>query len=146
MSQRLVRCCSCYYHRMRFIVGGTNGWERERSQVPDGIIKRMPRALLLLGCTVRVRMLARPPPLVGSPTLPFINKGGAGVYRWGKRENTKSAQGPLRDPSLPSSPRLPCLSWQTVSKVAYPSIFVGHALAFFSKWGVPSRPHGQRVG
>ena len=149
MSLRPVCCCSCYSHRMRFIVGGTNGWERERSQVPDGVVERTPRAMLLLGCMVHVRVLARPEliPLVGSPALPFIDKGGgAGVYRWGKRKNTKSVEGPLRDPSLPSSPRLPCLSWQTVSEVAYPSIFVGHALAFFSKWGIPSRPRERRVG
>ena len=73
----------------------------------------MPRALLLLGCMVRVRVLARPAsiPLVGSPALPFIDKGGGvGIYRWGKRKNTKSVEGPLRDPSLPSSP-LKALVW-----------------------------------
>ena len=34
----------------RFVVGGTNGRERDRSQVSDGKVERMPRARLLLGC------------------------------------------------------------------------------------------------
>ena len=73
---------------MRFVVGGTNGWERERSQVPDGVVERTPRALLLLGCMVRVRVLARPEsiPLVGSPALPFIDKGAGQVFTDGGKE------------------------------------------------------------
>ena len=82
---------------MRFVVGGTNDWERERSQVPDGVVERTPRALLLLGCMVRVRMLARPlslslSPLVGSPTLPFIDKGGAQAFTDGGKEKILRAQ------------------------------------------------------
>ena len=34
----------------RFIVGGINGRERERSQVSDGMVERTPRAQSLLGC------------------------------------------------------------------------------------------------
>ena len=34
----------------RFIVGVTNGRERDRSQVSDGKVKRMLRAWLLLSC------------------------------------------------------------------------------------------------
>jgi len=75
---------------MRFVVGGTNGWERERSQVPDGVVERTPRALLLLGCMVRVRVLARPF-LVGSPALPFIDKG-AQVFIDGGKEKILRAQ------------------------------------------------------
>ena len=69
---------------MRFIVGGTNGWERERPQVPDGVIGRTPRALLELGRVVRVCVCVLtyseliPPLLVVSPALPFIGQGGAG--------------------------------------------------------------------
>ena len=36
----------------RFVVGGTNGRERDRSHVSDGRVERMPRALLLLGCVL----------------------------------------------------------------------------------------------
>ena len=34
----------------RFIVGGTNGQERDRSQVSDGKVERVLRARLLLSC------------------------------------------------------------------------------------------------
>ena len=51
MSLLSVCCCSCYYHRKRFVVGGINGRERDMSQVSDGAVERMPRARLLLGCT-----------------------------------------------------------------------------------------------
>ena len=33
----------------KFVVGVTNGRERDRSQVSDGKVERMPRARLLLG-------------------------------------------------------------------------------------------------
>ena len=36
----------------RFVVGGTNDRERDRSQVSDGKVERMPRARLLLGCVL----------------------------------------------------------------------------------------------
>ena len=36
----------------RFIVRGINGRERDRSQVSDGKVERMPRARLLLGCVL----------------------------------------------------------------------------------------------
>ena len=73
---------------MMFVVGGTNGRERERPQVPDGVIGRTPRALLELGRVVRVCVLTCSEsihlPLVGSPTLPFIGQGGAGFTDKGK--------------------------------------------------------------
>ena len=72
---------------MRFVVGGTNGWERERPQVPDGVIGRTPRALLELGRVVHVCVLTGSEsilPLVGSPALPFIGQGGAGFTDKGK--------------------------------------------------------------
>ena len=46
-------------------------------------------------------------------------------------------EGPSKDPGLPFSLRLPCITWQTVSEVACQLIFVGHALASFSKWARP---------
>ena len=75
--------------------------------------------------------------LVGCPTLPFIDKGGSRGYRWEKEENTKGIEGPSKDPGLPFFPCLPCLTWQTMSEVACLLIFVGHALALFSKWVRP---------
>ena len=70
-------------------------------------------------------------PLVGSPTLPFIGQGGSRGYRWEKEENTKSIEGPSKDPVLPFSPRLSCITWQTVSGVPCWLIFASHALASF---------------
>ena len=87
-------------------------------------------------------------PLVGSPTLPFIGQGGSRGYRWEKEENTKGIGGPSKDPGLPFFPRLPCLTWQTVSEVACLLIFVGHVLAQFSKWvcPIPCRQMVRRAG
>ena len=34
----------------RFVIGGINGRERDKSQVSDEKVERMPRARLLLGC------------------------------------------------------------------------------------------------
>ena len=79
-------------------------------------------------------------PLVGSPALPFIDQGGSRGYRWEKEKNTKSIEGPSKDPSLPFFPRLPCITWQIVSGVACLLIFIGHALASFSKCVRPVLP------
>ena len=46
----------------------------------------------------------------------------------------------MKDPGLPFFLRLPCITWQTVSGVAWLLIFVGHALASFSKWVRPVLP------
>ena len=45
-------------------------------------------------------------------------------------------------------PRLPYITWQTMSEAVCLLIFVGHALASFSKWvrPVPPRPGGRCVG
>ena len=51
-----------------------------------------------------------------------------------------SIEGPLKDSGLPFFPRLPCITWQTVSGVAWLLIFRGHALASFSKWVCPVPP------
>ena len=51
-----------------------------------------------------------------------------------------SIEGPSKDLGLPFSPRLPCKTWQIVSEVACLLIFVGHALALFSKWVRPVPP------
>ena len=73
----------------------------------------------------------------GEPCPPFSRPRGEQGYRWEKEENTKGIEGPLKDPGLPFSLRLPCTTWQTVSEVACSLIFVGHALTSFSKWVRP---------
>ena len=77
---------------------------------------------------------------MGSPALPFIDQGGSRGYRWEKEENTKSIEGPSKDPGLPFFPRLLCITWQTVLGVACLLIFVGQAPASFSKWVCPVPP------
>ena len=74
---------------------------------------------------------------MGSPALPFIDQGGSRGYRRENEENTKSIEGPSKDQGLPFFLVLPCITWQTVSGVAWLLIFVGHALASFSKWVRP---------
>ena len=44
----------------RFVVGGINGRERNRSQVSDGRVERMPRARLLLGYVLCVKINPSP--------------------------------------------------------------------------------------
>ena len=78
----------------RFIVGGTNGRERNMSQVSDEKVKRMPRARLLLGCVscdvLCVKLIC---PLSGVPCLPFYRPRGSRGYRWEKEEETKGREG-----------------------------------------------------
>ena len=71
------------------------------------------------------------------PCPPFYRQGGSRGYRSEKKENIKGIEGPSREPGLPFSLCLPCLTWQTVLEVACSLIFVGHTLAFFSKWVRP---------
>ena len=52
----------------RFVVGDTNGRERDRSQVSDEKVERMLRAQLLLGCVLCVELIR---PLSGVPCPPF---------------------------------------------------------------------------
>ena len=74
---------------------------------------------------------------MGSPALSFIDQGGSRGYKWEKEENTKGIEGPSKDPGVPFFPRLPCLTWQTMSEVTCLLIWIGHALAPFSKWVCP---------
>ena len=43
---------ACIISTERFVVCGTNGRERDRSQVSDGKVKRVLRAWMLLSCVV----------------------------------------------------------------------------------------------
>ena len=56
----------------RFVVGSTNGRERDRSQVSDGKVKRTLRAQLLLSCVLcGAWCVGLIHPLSGVPYLPF---------------------------------------------------------------------------
>ena len=77
MTLRLVCCAACVISTERFIVGGTNGRERDRSQVSDGKVERIPRAWLLLSCVLCVKNnRSKVGPLSGVPCPPFIDQGG----------------------------------------------------------------------
>ena len=106
------------------------------------MIEKVTESLVAAQPYVKYRLcveLIRPEslPLVGGPTLPFIDQGGSRGYRSEKKEKVEGIEGALREPGLPFSLSLPCLTWQTVLEVACSLIFVGHALALFSKWVRP---------
>ena len=71
----------------RFVVGGTNGRERDRSQVSDGKVERALRAWLLLSCVLcDAWCVLLIPPSSGVPCLPFYRPRGSRDYRWEKEE------------------------------------------------------------
>ena len=75
----------------RFIVEGTNGRERDRSQVSDGKVERVLRARLLLSsvlCDALCVGLIRP--LSGVPCPPFYRPRGSKGYRWEKEEKPEA--------------------------------------------------------
>ena len=124
-----------------FVVGCTNDQERDGSQVSDEKVERMLRARLLLGCVLcDVLCVKSICPLSGVSCPTFYRPRGCRGYRWENEENTKSIEGPSKDPGLPFFLRLPCITWQMVSGVAWLLIFIGHALASFSKWVRPVPP------
>ena len=98
----------------RFIVGGTNGRERERSQVSDGMVERTPRAQSLLGCmsdVLCVELISQKiDPFSGVACPPFYRPRGNRGYRSEKKENAEGIEGPLREPGLSFSLCLPCLT------------------------------------
>ena len=74
-----------------FVVGGTNGRERDRSQVSDGKVERVLRARLLLSCVLCdawcVELIR---PLSGVPCPPFYRSRGNRDYRWEKEEKPEA--------------------------------------------------------
>ena len=70
----------------RFVVGGTNGREGDRSQVSDGKVERMPRARLPLSCVLCVESIR---PLSGLSRPPFYRPRGSRDYRREKEEKTR---------------------------------------------------------
>ena len=89
----------------RFVVGGTNGQERDMSQVFDEEVERVLRAWMLLSYVVCVESIH---PFNGVPCLPFYRPRGSRDYRWEKEEKTKGREGTLKVPGLSFSLRLPC--------------------------------------
>ena len=110
MSLRLVCCCSCYRHW--FVVGVTNGRERERSQVSGERSEWVLRARLLLGCAFvscscadlyRILMgRSVGDPLYGALCFPFYRSWESTGYSGGKGEEREKGR-PLGSPG-PSSP------------------------------------------
>ena len=77
----------------RFVVGVTNGRERDRSQVSDGKVERTLRALLLLSCVLcDVWCVLLIGPLSGVPCLPFYRPRGSRDYRWEKEEKPEAKE------------------------------------------------------
>ena len=70
---------------------GTNGRERDRSEVSDGKVKRALRARLLLSCVLCGAWCVESIyPLSGVPCPPFYRSRGSRDYRWEKEEKTKA--------------------------------------------------------
>ena len=81
---------ACIISTERFIVGATNGRERDMSQVSDGKVETIPRARLLLSyvlCDVLCIELIRP--LSGVSCPPFYRPRGAGITDGRKRKNQR---------------------------------------------------------
>ena len=82
---------ACIISTERFVVGGTNGRERDKSQVYDGKVEHVLRARLLLSCVLCgawcVELIR---PLSGVPCLPFYRSRGSRGYRWEKEEKIEA--------------------------------------------------------
>ena len=102
----------------RFIVGGTNGRERDRSQVSNGKVERALRAWMLLNCVLcDAWCIELIHPLSGVPYPPFYRSRGSKDYRWEKEENQRqrrSFEG--AGSSFSFEPAL--LTWQAVTGIA----------------------------
>ena len=75
----------------RFVVGVTNGQERDRSRVSDGKVERTLRALLLLSyvlCDAWCVLFFHP--LSGVLCLSFYRPRGSRDYRWEKEEKSEA--------------------------------------------------------
>ena len=74
----------------KFVVGITNGQEKEMSQVSDGKVERTLRAWLLLSyvlCDAWCVLLICP--LSGDPSFPFIDQGEVGITDGRKKKNQR---------------------------------------------------------
>ena len=83
----------------RFVIGGTNGRERDRSQVSDGKVEWVLRARLLLSCVLCA--------LSGVPCPPFYRPRRSRDYIWEKEKKTRGREGPSKVPGLPFPLSLP---------------------------------------
>ena len=95
MSLRPVCYCSCYQCRKRFIVGGTNGRERDRSQVSDGMVERTLRARSPLGC-MRDVLCVELIPLCGVSCPPFYRPRGSRGFTDGRKRKKPKVEVALR--------------------------------------------------
>ena len=75
----------------RFVVGGTNSRDRDRSQVSDGKVERALRARLLLSCALcGAWCVGLIRPLSGVSYIPFYRSRGSKGYRWEKEEEPEA--------------------------------------------------------
>ena len=75
----------------RFVVGVTNGRERDRSQVSDGKVERTLRALLLLRCVLcEAWCVESIRPYSEVPCPPFYRSRGAGITDGRKRKKLEA--------------------------------------------------------
>ena len=89
----------------RFVVGGPNGRERDRSQVSDGKVERTPRARLLLDCVLCVKTIG---PFSGVPRPPFYRPRGEQGLQMAAIGKNKGRESPSRVLGFSFPLSLPC--------------------------------------
>ena len=107
------------------------------SQVSDGKVERTPRAWLLLGYVLCVESIHPPS---GVPYPPFYRPRGEQGLQMGERGKYQEYRRSFEGFGSSFFPTPASTTWQIVSEVACLLIFVGHALASFSKWVRPIPP------
>ena len=143
----------------RFVVGGTNRRERDRSQVSNGKVERALRAWLLLSCVLCgvwcVELIC---PLSGVPYPPFYRSRGAGLTNGRKGKNQRQRRSfKGAGSSFSFEPAL--LTRQTVLGIACSVILIGPCSGFVQQvvtshpapagaathQGAESRPYGEQT-
>ena len=82
---------ACVISTKRFVVGGTNGRDRDMSQVSNRKVKRALRDWLLLGCVLCGAWCVESiRPLSGVSCLPFYRPRGSRDCRWEKEEKLEA--------------------------------------------------------
>ena len=87
-----------------------------------------------------VSRLSKFGPFSGEPYPPFYRPRGEQGLQMGERGKFQGYRRSFEGSGSSFFPCPPCLTLQTVSEVACLLIFVGHALASFSKWVRPVSP------
>ena len=120
---------------------GTNGQERDMSQVSGGKVERTPRAWLLLDCVLCVKLICRllyqiDPSLSGAPCPPFYRPRGEQGLQTGERGKNQRQRRSF-DGAGSSFSHVPALlTWQTVSGMACSLILIGSCPGLYQQVGV----------